>query len=83
MEKTVNIRRAKTHFSSLVSKVEAGGEIVIARAGKPIAKLVPIKKAEKRPDHKPGYLKGEIWIGPDFDNPLPDEILAAFRGEKP
>jgi len=84
LEKTVNIHDAKTHLSSLVAEAEAGGEIVIARAGKPVAKLVPIKaKAKKRPDRKPGFLKGKIWIGPNFDDPLPEEILAAFRGEKP
>lgn len=84
MEKTVNIHDAKTHLSSLVAEAEAGGEIVIARAGKPVAKLVPIKaKKKKRLDRRAGQLKGKIWIGPDFDDPLPDEILAAFRGENP
>jgi prevent-host-death family protein len=83
LEKTVNIHDAKTHLSSLVAEVEAGGEILIARAGKPVAKLVPIKaKEKKRIDRKPGFMKGKIWIGPDFDDPLPDNILAAFRSEK-
>ena len=79
----VNIHEAKTNLSSLVSQVEAGEEIVIARAGKPVARLVPVKpKGKKRPDRRPGFLKGKIWIGPDFDAPLPDDILAAFRGER-
>jgi prevent-host-death family protein len=84
LEKTVNIHDAKTHLSSLVAEAEAGEDIVIARAGKPVVRLVPVEaKAKKRIDRKPGFLKGKIWIGPDFDAPLPDEILAAFRGEKP
>lgn len=82
MEKTVNIHDAKTNLSSLLAEAEAGEEIVIARAGKPIAKLVPFKaKKKKRLDRRPGQLKGKIWIGSDFEDPLPDEILAAFRGE--
>ena len=83
MDKTVNIHAAKTRLSSLIAEVEKGGEIVIARAGKPVAKLVPIKKKPKtRTDRRPGFLKGKIWIGPDFDDPLPEDILAAFRGER-
>lgn len=82
MEKTVNVHDAKTNLSSLLAEAEAGEEIVIARAGKPIAKLVPFKaKKKKRLDRRPGQLKGKIWIGSDFEDPLPDEILAAFRGE--
>jgi len=83
LEKTINISHVKAHFSSLVAEVEAGREVVIARAGKPVAKLIPINKAKKRIGRKAGLLKGKIWIGPDFEDPLPDEILAAFRGEKP
>jgi prevent-host-death family protein len=87
VEKTVNIHHAKTHLSSLVAEAEAGATVVIARAGKPAAKLVPIKrkavKSKPRADRKPGFLKGKIWIGPDFDDPLPEDILAAFRGERP
>lgn len=87
MEKTVNIHTAKTHLSSLIAEAEAGEKIVIARAGKPAVKLVPVKqktakRAKTRPDRKPGFLKGKIWIGPDFDDPLPKDILAAFRGER-
>jgi len=83
LDKTVNIHTAKTTLSSLLTEVEAGSEIVIARAGKPIAKLVPLKaKAKIRPDRRPGQMKGKIWIGPNFEDPLPEEILAAFRGER-
>jgi prevent-host-death family protein len=81
LEKTVNVHTAKTTLSRLLSEVEAGKEIVIARAGKPVARLVPLKaKAKKRPDRSPGFLKGKIKIGRDFDAPLPNSILAAFRG---
>lgn len=80
MEKTVDIHDAKTHLSGLVAEVEAGAEIVIARAGKPVAQLVPVKskKEKKQPDRRPGFLKTKIWIGPDFDDPLPEDIFAAF-----
>jgi prevent-host-death family protein len=83
LDKTVNIHEAKTNLSSLVSRVEAGEGVVIARAGIPVARLVPVKsKKKKRPDRRPGFLKGKIWLGPDFDDPLPDDILAAFRGKR-
>lgn len=83
MDKTVNVHTAKTTLSSLIAEVEAGNEIVIARAGKPVAKLVPLKaKGKKRPDRRPGQMKGKIWIGPDFEDPLPEDVLAAFRGER-
>jgi prevent-host-death family protein len=86
MEKTVNIHAAKTHLSSLIAEAEAGAQIVIARAGKPAVRLVPVKKGKAtgsapRIDRKPGFLKSKIWIAPDFDAPLPDALLAAFRGE--
>jgi prevent-host-death family protein len=89
LEKTVNIHTAKTHLSSLIAEAEAGESIVIARAGKPAVKLVPVKKKSAKPvksktrlDRKPGFLKGKIWIGPDFDDPLPENMLAAFRGDR-
>jgi len=85
MGKKVNIHAAKTKLASLIAEVEKGGEVVIARAGKPVAKLVPIKPRDQRPTRRnlAGALKGKIRIGPDFDDPLPEEILAAFRGERP
>ena len=85
MEKTVNIHEAKTNLSSLIAEVEAGEEVVIARAGKPVAKLVPIARRPKRATRRniAGSLKGKIKIGPDFDDPLPHDILAPFYGEKP
>jgi prevent-host-death family protein len=68
---TVNVHQAKTHLSRLLNKARAGEEIIIAKAGKPVAKLVPITPGgRKRP--KFGYLKDEIWIAPDFDAPDPE-----------
>jgi prevent-host-death family protein len=84
MEKVVNVHTAKTTLSKLLAEVENGEEVVIARDGKPIAKLVKVKSraaTKQREDRKPGFLKGKIWIGPNFDEPLPEEILAPFRGE--
>ncbi len=74
--KQVNIHEAKTHFSRLVEQAEKGGEVVIARAGKPVARLVPFKPAKKR--HRLGVLKGMGRIGDDFDAPLPPEWAEAF-----
>ena len=75
---TFNVHDAKTHLSRLLDRVAQGEEIIIAKSGRPVAKLVRVA-AEPR---KPGRLKGRIRIGSDFDEPLPDEILARFRGER-
>lgn len=75
--KTVNVHEAKTHLSRLLEQVEAGEEIVLARNGKPVARLVPIGGTERRP----GGMKGRIRIRRDFDAPLPEDIAKAFRGE--
>jgi prevent-host-death family protein len=74
--KTVNIHAAKTHFSSLVAEAEAGEEIIIAKAGKPVARLMPLEKKDFR--RTAGSLKGQIWISDDFDAPLPPDLLKAF-----
>jgi antitoxin (DNA-binding transcriptional repressor) of toxin-antitoxin stability system len=63
-----------------VARAAAGEEIIIGKAGKPVAKLVPY--VEKRAPRKPGGWEGRVWIAPDFDE-LPEEIAAAFRGERP
>ena len=76
----VNIHEAKTHLSRLVARAEEGEEIVISRAGKPAAKLVPISTV--RLPRQPGRLRGQIVIHDDFDE-LPEDIMAAFRGERP
>ncbi len=77
---TVNIHEAKTHFSKLIEQIQRGEEIVIAKAGVPVARLVPYveHKSAIRP---PGSMKGELWIADDFDAPLPDDLQAAFEGD--
>jgi prevent-host-death family protein len=67
---TVNMHEAKTRLSQLVSKVEAGEEVVISRDGTPVAKIVPIESS--KPPVKFGDMKGQIWISPDFDDPDPE-----------
>jgi prevent-host-death family protein len=74
----INVHQAKTHLSRLLDRVAAGEEIVIAKNGKPVAKLVPLTGVARRP----GRLKGKMLIAPDFDAPLPEDIAAAFRGEQ-
>ncbi|AJY03061.1 type II toxin-antitoxin system Phd/YefM family antitoxin [Burkholderia sp. SIMBA_043] len=75
---TVNIHEAKTQFSRLVDAAAAGEEIVIAKAGKPTARLVPIEKTKVT--RRFGGLKGKVRIRDDFDAPLPDDLIAAFEG---
>ena len=77
---TVNIYEAKTKLSKLVDLASSGTDVVIARAGKPVARLTRIKE-EKRPLVY-GLLAGEGWIADDFNDPLPDEILAGFEGRE-
>jgi prevent-host-death family protein len=76
---TVNIHEAKTHFSKLIDAALRGEETVIAKAGKPAAKLIPI--SPMKPKRRFGVLKGKIRIAKDFDAPLPNDILAGFEGE--
>lgn len=66
----VNIHEAKTQFSRLIERVEQGEEIVIARAGRPVARLVPLTR-RPRP-RKPGSARGQIRIRSDFEAPLPE-----------
>ena len=77
---TVNIHEAKTQLSRLVEEAAGGREIVIARAGRPVARLVPLASAV-RPKQL-GLLRGKIRIGADFDAPLPDDLLDAFEGKR-
>ena len=78
---TVNIHEAKTHLSRLVEEAAAGDEIVIAKAGKPIARLVPYEPEEPA-ERVPGIWRGKVKIAKDFDV-LYGEVAAAFRGERP
>lgn len=75
---TVNIHDAKTHLSRLLEQVAGGEEIVIAKAGKPIARLVPLEAGPKK--RRLGRLKGKLNVPDDFDNPLTDDELAQFEG---
>jgi len=72
----VNIHDAKTHFSKLIERVLLGEEVVIAKAGKPVAKLVPISSDVN--DRSPGSARGAFAVPPDFDDPLPDDVLAEW-----
>ena len=70
----INIHEAKTHLSRLVEQAAAGQEIIIAKAGKPMAKLVALTPAPK--PKTLGLLQGKLWIAPDFDAPLSAEFLS-------
>jgi len=77
---TINLYEAKTNLSQLVERAARGEEIVIAKAGRPLARLVPLsQRTERRPL---GLFRGQATIGDDFDAPLPDDMAAAFRGER-
>jgi prevent-host-death family protein len=78
---TVNLYEAKTNLSQLVERAARGEEIVIAKAGRPLARLVPLaKRTSSRPL---GLLAGEVEVGADFDDPLPDGVQRAFEGRAP
>jgi prevent-host-death family protein len=72
----VNVHEAKTHLSRLLARVEAGEEVLISRAGHPIARLVPARRA--RGKRRPGRFVGKGRIDDDFNAPLPPEVLAGF-----
>ena len=72
----VNMHEAKTNLSKLVKRAAAGEEIIVARAGEPVAKIIPYTAPPKKP-RVPGSMKGKIWIAPDFDE-LPEEVAEAF-----
>lgn len=76
---TINIHDAKTQFSKLIEAVAQGEQVVIARAGKPVARLMSIDT--KKSVRRPGALKGKISITDDFNAPLPSELIAAFEGK--
>lgn len=81
MSETFNLYQAKTHLSELVDRAEKGEEIVIAKAGRPVARLVPL--AGTRQGRVPGGAEGAVWIAEDFDAPLPAEVLAVFTEDAP
>lgn len=75
----INLYEAKSNLSRLVERAAAGEEIVIAKAGRPMARLVPLEP--RTAPRTPGLLKGRIRIAADFDAPLPDDLARAFRGQ--
>ena len=77
MTQTVNVHEAKTHLSRLLEAVERGEDVVIARSGKPVARLVP---ARARGARSPGSWKGRVVVAADFDE-TPEEVVGAFRGD--
>lgn len=79
MSTVVNIHEAKTHLSRIVDDVAAGAEVIIAKAGKPMARLVPMQAASR--PKKLGLLKGRIKVPSDFNAPLPESVLAQFEGK--
>jgi prevent-host-death family protein len=78
MMKMINMHEAKSQLSRLVDAAANGEEIIISRAGKPIARLGPFTRP--RPSRRFGVLKDEIRISDDFDEPLPDDVIAGFEG---
>jgi len=77
MTGVVNVHEAKTIFSKLLKRVQLGEEIVIAKAGKPVARLVPLARPPLA--RQPGSAKGRVTVNADFDAPLPPELQKAFE----
>ena len=74
----VNVHEAKTHLSRLLERVSQGEEIVIAKAGRPVARLVSVQEQSTR--RLPGSASGLVVVGDDFDSPLPEKVLKSFEG---
>ena len=77
----VSLYEAKTHLSELIERAAGGEEIIIAKSGRPKARLVPLVPPDGRRRRKPGRGKGRGWIAADFDAPLPADVLRVFGGE--
>lgn len=77
-KKTVNVHEAKTHFSRLLERAHRGEEIILAKGGKPYAKLVPLEQAQPR---EPGAMKGRWRLTESFFEPLPEDELGAWEGQ--
>lgn len=85
---SVNLADLASNLTRLIERAEAGEEIIIYRAGRPVARLMPpVESVEPSSSTQAprqfGQLAGRIWIGEDFDDPLPEDIAKAFRGESP
>lgn len=74
------MHEAKRHFSRLLDRVQEGQEFVIAKAGRPVARLGPLARPGRK--RRPGLLHGKFRIPDDFNQPLPDEVTAAFEGRR-
>ena len=83
MSTVVNVHQAKTHLSRLLDEVAAGAEVVIAKAGSPVARLVPLDAEPSRPRSLVGFLSGRIIVPDDFDRMGADELAAQFEGTGP
>lgn len=79
---TVNIHEAKTHLSRLIEKAAKGEAFIIAKAGKPMVKVVPIEEKEVPKKRRIGFMKGEIVVPDDFDTMMADEIEEMFYGNR-
>ncbi len=77
MPTTLNIHEAKTHFSKIIARVQRGEDVVIAKAGKPVARVVPISSPKK--PRRPGSAAGKITYADDFLAPLPESVIAGFE----
>lgn len=78
----LNIHEAKTHLSKYLTKLEKGETILLCRRNEPIAEIRPLPPKRKKP-RPMGLHEGKFKLGPEFFEPLPDELLAYFNGEKP
>ena len=75
---SVNIYEAKTHLSQLVDRAAAGEDVIVSRNGKPLVRITRLQSPRRRV--KFGVLKGKLKVPPEFDAPLPDDVLAGFEG---
>jgi prevent-host-death family protein len=80
MAATYNMHEAKTQLSRLAERAASGEEIIIARGGRPLAKLVPIE--QEREARKLGLWAGQVWVSDDFDDPLPGDLQKYFEGRE-
>lgn len=80
--RTINIHQAKTHLSRLVEEAARGDSFIIAKAGKPIAKVTAVEAAEPERKSRLGFMAGQITVPDDFDTMYQDEIIAMFEGEQ-
>ncbi len=79
---TINIHEAKTHLSRLIEKAAKGEAFIIAKAGKPMVKVVPLEAEERKPVKRIGFMEGEIQVPDDFNEMGADEIQKMFYGEE-